>query len=82
MVEFFEVESVVQGYHIYKDVWSAAVGTTLSCQVERFNPHDSYAVAMIKDDVVVGHVPKNILVAFSAFLRRGGIIICTITGAR
>ena len=37
---------------------------------------------MIKDDVVVGHVPRNISVECSAFLRRGGIITCTITGAR
>ena len=34
MVESFEVESVVRGYHIYKDVWPAAVGTTLPYQVE------------------------------------------------
>ena len=76
------MESVVRRYHIYKDVWPAAVGTTLPCQVEKFNSHDSYAVAMIKDDVVVGHVPRNISVACSAFLRRGEIITCTITGAR
>ena len=37
---------------------------------------------MIKDNVLVGHVPRNISVACSAFLRRGGIITCTITGAR
>ena len=58
MAEPLEVESVVRGYHVYKDVWSAAVGTTVPCQVESFKPHDSYAVAMIKDDVVVGHVSK------------------------
>ena len=44
-METHEVESVVRGYHIYKDIWSAAVGSTLSCRQERFNPHDSYAVA-------------------------------------
>ena len=81
-MEIHEVESIVRGYHIYKDIWSAAVGSTLSCWQERFNPHDSYAVAVIKDDVAVGHVPRNISVACSAFLRRGGVITCTITGVR
>ena len=63
MAESFEVEFVVRRYHIYRDFWFAVVGTTLLCQVERFNLHDSYAVAMIKDDVVDGHVPRNISVA-------------------
>ena len=66
-METHEVESAVRGYHIYKDIWSAAVGSTLSCRQERFNPHDSYAVAVIKDDVVVGHVPRNISVAYLQF---------------
>ena len=41
MVELYEVESVVQGYYIYKEIWSAAVGSTLPCLQERFNTHDS-----------------------------------------
>ena len=41
-----------------------------------------YAVAMIKDDVVVGYVLRNISVACSAFMRRGGVITCTVTGVR
>ena len=69
MVESYEVESVVRGYHIYKDIWSAAVGTIPPCRQESFSPHDSYTVAIIKDDVVVGQVPRNISVACSAFLR-------------
>ena len=69
MVESYEVESVVRGYHIYKDIWSAAVGTTPPCRQESFSPHDSYTVAIIKDDVVVGQVPRNISVVYSAFLR-------------
>ena len=82
MAESYEVESVVRGYHIYKEIWSAAVGTTLPCQQESFNPYDSYAVAIIKDDLVVGHMLRNISVTCSAFLRRGDAITCTVTGAR
>ena len=37
---------------------------------------------MIKDDVVVSHMLRNISVTCSVFLRRGGVITCTITGVR
>ena len=42
IVKLYEVESVVRGY--YKEIWSAAVGSTLPCLQERFNTHDSYAI--------------------------------------
>ena len=67
MAEPFEVESVVWGYHFYKDVWAAVVGTTLPCQQERFKPHDSYTVAMINGDVVVGHIPRISLLCVQHF---------------
>ena len=41
------------GYHVYKDVWSAAFVRTLLCQQKRFNPQDSCTVAVIKYDTVV-----------------------------
>ena len=43
MVELYEVESVVRGYYFYKEIWSAAVGSSLPCLQERFNTHDIYA---------------------------------------
>ena len=42
MVELYEVEPIVRGYYIYKEIWSAAVGSTLPCLQERFNTHDIY----------------------------------------
>ena len=50
MAESFEIESIVRGYHVYKDVRSTAVvySTTL------WTRQDNYTVATIKDDVVVG----------------------------
>ena len=41
MVESYEVESVVRGCYVYKEIWS---GSTLPCLQERFNTHDSYAI--------------------------------------
>ena len=56
----FEIDSVVRGYHVYKDVWDAHIGTELPCIPELSNPEDCYAMAMMDGDVVVGHVPRKI----------------------
>jgi len=37
---------------------------------------------MLHDGAVVGHVPCVISAVRSAFLRRGGVIECEVTGAR
>ena len=37
---------------------------------------------MIKNNIIVGHVSRNISVTCSALLRRGGTITCTVTGVR
>ena len=52
------------------------------CQRERGNFRDHYAVAVIKDDVVVGHLPRKISRVSSLFIRRGGTIRCRVLGRR
>ena len=63
----FSLNSVVRGYHVYKDYWEAATGEILQCRKERTNIHDPFAVAVIKDDSVVGHVPQKISTVCSCF---------------
>jgi len=46
IMDSYTMESVVQGYHIYKEIWSASIGMSLGCERETFNPSDPYAVAM------------------------------------
>ena len=46
------------------------------------NPHDLFAVAVCKSEIVVGHVPKQISSICSSFLRRGGTVFCKVTGSR
>ncbi len=50
----FSVEAMVRGYHAYKDIWTAVVGEELPCQHERVNPRDPFAVAVLKDEAIVG----------------------------
>ncbi len=68
----FEKEMSVRGCNIYKATWEAVVGEELECRRERSNRVDQYAVAVVKDDKVVGHVPQKISRLCSLFIRRGG----------
>ena len=78
----FSVEAMVRGYHAYKDVWDATIGEQLPCQSEHGNAQDAFAVAVLKDGAIVGHVPRKISAACSMFLRRGGSISCQVTESK
>ena len=60
----FEITSCIRGYHHYQSIWMPGLvyeGT-----------NDRYAVSVVKDDIIVGHLPRAIshLFAFSAVLTR------------
>lgn len=82
MSESVTIESSVCGYHYYQDIWNPAIGEQFECAQDVGNPHDRYAVAILKERVVVGHVPRKISTLCYLFLRKGGSIISTITGNR
>ena len=73
---------MVRGYHVYKDIWDAVVGDELQCIRETSNRHDPFAVAVVKNMIVVGHVPRKLSAMCSLFLRRNGCIMCRVTGSR
>ena len=80
--EEFVTNSMVRGYHTYQDVWTPVVGEHLQCIREGDNAEDRYAIAVTKDGVTVGHLPRRISTLSSLFIRRGGIIRCSVTGNR
>ena len=71
----FSVEAVVRGYHAYKDIWAAVYGEELPCKSEAGNRVDAFAVAVMKDGTVVGHIAKKISSVCSLYLCRGGLIM-------
>lgn len=77
-----EVLSMVQGFHEYQHIWSAAFSEKLPCSREFGNVHDLFAVAVKRSGNVVGHVPKGISSICSSFLRRGSSITCRVTTIR
>ena len=77
-----EVTCRVRGYRVYKDIWAAAIGEELVCGREPTNMADRYAVAVLKQETIIGHLPRKISKVCSLFLRRGGSIRCAVTGSR
>ena len=75
--EGWERVCCVRGYHIYKHIWEA-----VECQREPCNIKDRYAVAVIKDEIIIGHLPRKVSRVSSLFLRRGGSIQSIIVGRR
>ena len=71
----------MQGYHIYTDVWVAMIEDH-SCEREALNHVDRYAVAVLKDDMIIGHILKKISRICSLFIVRSGTIVCTPIGGR
>ena len=79
-MEEYIVELCVRGYHIYKDVWEVIVAEQLECVREPRNVNDRYAVAVMKNEIVVCHLPKTFSRLCSLFLKRGGAVHCQVTG--
>ena len=68
--------------HAYKDIWAAVYGEELRCEREAGNQVDAFAVAVMKDGTVVGHILKEISSVCSLYLHRGGSIIFRVMGSR
>ena len=47
------IEAMIRGYHVYKEIWCAAVGEELSC-IREENYHDPFTVAVVRSGVIVG----------------------------
>ena len=78
----FEKDGYVCVYHVYGRVWDAVIGEHLTCRRKPTNESDRYAVAVLKDGNVIGHLPRKVSQVCSLFLRRGGTISCEVTGTR
>ena len=69
-LEMLEIKSFVRGYHAYMDIWTPEEGERLNLIREPDNIKDKYAVSVMKDGLVVGHVPYNLAPRISQFLKR------------
>ena len=65
-----EFDSYIRGCHAYRDIWSPVVGEVLLLKREPDNLRDVSAIAVWKEDKIVGHVPYNIASVISQFLKQ------------
>ena len=77
----YRMESFIQGFHIYKEVWTPFIGERLGCAREKSNREDPFAVAMKRGTETVGHVPRTVSCVCTLFLRQRGSIFCEVTGS-
>ena len=47
------------GYHVYKDRWTPVKNEMLKAVVEPKNKEGKFAVGIMKDDCLVGHLSKE-----------------------
>ena len=78
----FEFQSYVTGHHVYKDLWTPTLGEKLSTTAEPENHHDKYAVKVLKENEVVGHVPRDISKYCTSAILCGRTIKCEIAEKR
>ena len=65
----FSVEAMVRGYHVYKDAWAAVVGEEFPCKREDGNRFDPFAVAVVRADAIIGHLPRKISCVCALYLQ-------------
>ena len=80
----YHLDSFVRGYHAYMDISIPIVGDENFClKSENENQHDKFAVAIVLEERIVGHVPKNLSKIFHQFMKiPNGAIGCKVTGKR
>ena len=80
-----QLESFVRGHHVYQILvsWTPNFGEVLLVKIELTNEYDRFAVAVLKDGEVVGHVPQALSKAIFFSLRYdGNVAFCEVTGER
>ena len=81
-MEKFTFDSAVRGYHVYKVVWKPTIGKKLEADQELGNEADKFAVKVVKNNEIVGHLPREYSRILWYFIARGGKICVEVTGRR
>ena len=84
MAFIYSIKTAVRGYHIYKEIWNAAIDETeLPCGREIVNALDPFAIAIKKaaptGNVTVGHTPRVIssVQLFGVYSSRWDYSVCS-----
>ena len=64
-----EKESVVRVHHVYKVIWTLVIGEEREVKTEEENNYDQHTVAVVKDELLIGHMPCLVAEVSWFFLR-------------
>ena len=80
----YDLDSFIRGYHAYMDISKPKVGDENFClKLENENEHDNFAVAVVLEEQIVEHVPKNLSKTFHQFMKIPNCTTgCKVTGKR
>ena len=60
LLTYFEIESTVVGFHVYRNNWEPVIGEVWKTCMEPQNEVDKYAVAVVdNENNIIGHLPKG-----------------------
>ena len=82
----FSAACCIRGYHVYNwTQWTAEIGSIFTSKPEK-RPgtlvKDKYAIAIISNNEIVGHVPKFLSKLTFFFLKHGATLTVKVTGER
>ena len=67
---------------MYKVVWSPNVRDSFQVEIDETNRHDRFAVAVMVNGDIVGHVPREFAKVVYYFIRNNGIVTGEVCGRR
>ena len=74
--------SAVRGYHVYKVDWKPTIGEKLQVDQELGNEADKFPVKVVKNNEIVGNLPREYSQTLWYFIARGGKICVEVTGCK
>ena len=81
-VNSFEFSSFIRRFHVYQKIWEPQLNEELHCLLEAANEYHKNAVAIVRDDQIVGHIPQVNSKVCAFYIRRGGTTKCRVIGKR
>ena len=82
-LESIEISSFIRGYDAYQEIRQPTLGEVLLLHREPTNSQNRHAVAVVKSEQIVGHIPTCFSVLFFKFLARScNKTTAEVTGAR
>ena len=77
----FQFQGFATGYHVYGDIWMPCLGEYLRCEREPDNQFDPNAIKIMKGELVVGHVSRQISKWCSYAILSGGRMHAVVSGS-